>query len=107
MALLDRLLHKPRHDEVAAQVDVLADVQSRPWRAESQLQGFRRFSWHVAPNGPLGAGLDAHGRVAMRLQPVGEVVERCRVSHLARGQATRQVGDFVGDGVPHAAVLLG
>jgi len=43
----------------------------------------------------------------MRLQPVGQVAERARVSDVASVEVAREVRDFVGERIPDAGLLLG
>lgn len=106
MGLFDCLLNEARHDDVASHDDVLSDVQARPRRSQAQLHWFRVFPRLGASHCPLFAQVDAHGCVAMSLQAQGQVVESSRIRDGPGDEATGQVGDSVGDGVPDADVLF-
>ena len=108
VGLLQRLLHKPSHEDVALEVDILPDVQARHRRTQPELLDLWRLPRLGTPYAPLVADLQAHGRVAVRLQAPGQVVERAGVGDVAADEVRPgQVGDLVGDGVPDAVALLG
>lgn len=86
MALLDGLLDKTGHEDITPQVHVLPQVQARRGGAEPQLHGLQRLAGHGTPDGPLGAGFDAHGRVAVRLDAARQVVKGGRVGDVAGGE---------------------
>lgn len=53
VGLFQRLLDKARHDDVAADVDVLAEVESYWRHFEAEFDRLCRFTGQGAPNGPF------------------------------------------------------
>ena len=106
-AVLQRLLHEARHEEVAPHLDVQAQVEARDRGANAQLGGLHGLVGQVAAQRPLGLDIQAHGRIDVRLEAGGEVVEAGLEVDLAGDHAGGQVRDLVGDGVPLAVILLG
>lgn len=51
---------------------------------------------------PFSFDVKAHGRIAMGLKAVDEVVEAGLICHLSRDEAAREIADFVCEGVPDA-----
>ena len=72
------------HEEVAAEVDVLAEVEPVGGRADPNLDRCRGFAGQRAGEAPTLADVGAHGRVDVRLHAVRQVVERGRIRDLPR-----------------------
>lgn len=109
VGLLDGLLDEAGHEDVAAKIDVLPDVQARRGGAQTQLLRLGGLAGEAPADGPLLAHVEPHGRPHVRLQTdARQVVEGGRVGDLA-GEDVRpgQVGDLVGHGVPGAVALGG
>lgn len=102
MSLFERLLHKCRHEPVASHVDVFAEPEAIFRRAETNLYGLLGLMGQCASQRPFSLDVKAHGRIAMRLKAVDEVVEAGLISHLSRDEAARKIADFVCEGVPDA-----
>lgn len=107
MRLLHRLLDKTRHDDVTPQINILPQIKPTQRRIQPQLDGLLRLPGQAPADAPAIADVEPHGRVAVRLQALGDVVEGAGVGDLARHDAAGQVGDLVREGVPHALLLLG
>lgn len=60
----------------------------------------------MAVDGPFVADIQPGRSVAVRLQPVGYVVECTCVGDVAVGQSAREIGDPVCQGPPRAVVLF-
>lgn len=115
MRLLEVLLDERGHEDVAPELDVLADVQARGGGAEADLDRLGGLAGQGAVEGPLVADVDAERGAAMRLDAVGQVVEGARVRDVARGHLAAVAGpvgagevvDAVRERVPHAVALVG
>lgn len=106
MGLLERLLDEARHHEVTPELYVLAEIQALPRRPEPELDGFARLAGQRAPEGPALADVGAHGRIAVGLDAVRQVIEGGRVLNLARDETSREIGDLVRQAPPDAAGLV-
>lgn len=95
MALFERFLDKPHHHDVALHLDVLADVQALPRRANAELRGRLGFTGQRAADAPFRADVEAEGRIDVRLQAVGEVVEAGVIGDGAGCEAAGEVGYFI------------
>lgn len=103
-----RLLHEARRQDVAAHVDVLAQVQPFPGGSrDAQLDGLARLAGHVAADAPFLLDVEAGGRVDVRLQAAGQVVEAGLVRDVAGQQAAGQILHAVRQLVPDAVEFVG
>ena len=96
MRLLQRLLHKPRHQHITPQINILPQPKpilrhiltiTQP-ATQTQLGHLTRLTRHIPTERPLVANLDAHRREHVRLQTRSQVVEAGGVADLAVGDAT-------------------
>jgi hypothetical protein len=106
VGLFERLLDETGHEDVAADVDVLADIEPSVGRTEPQLDGLLALPRQRAGDGPFVADVESHGGIAMGLQAIGQVVKGAGVADLAGHDATWEVGDLVGQRVPDAFALV-
>lgn len=107
MSPFERLLHKCRHEHVASHVDVFAEPEAISRSAQTNFYGLLGLVGECASQRPFSLDVKAHGRIAMRLKAVDEVVEACLIRHLSRDKAAREIADFVCEGVPDAVEFFG
>lgn len=105
MGLEDSLLDETGHEEITANLDVLAQIQALARGSEAELDGLLGLSRQRAAQRPALADVGAHGGVAVRLQAVGPVLERGRVRQVRLD--ARHVADLVRHAPPDAVRLVG
>lgn len=107
MSLFESLLHKCCHEHIASHVDVFAEPEAVFRRAQTNFYGLLGLMGECTSQRPFSLDVKAHGRIAMRLKAVDEVVEAGLISHLSRDEAAREIADFVCEGVPDAVEFFG
>ena len=90
------------HEDVAAEIRVLSQIQPILRHTQAQLGGLFWLPRKRAAEGPFPANVEAERRVAVRLQTIGEVVEAAVVGYSTRDKTAGEVVDFVSHGVPGA-----
>lgn len=107
MGFLQRLLDEGGHDEVAPQLDVLAQVETLPRSTNTQLDGLGRLARQVTIKAPALADISAHGGIAMGLHTIRQIIKSGRVGDVAGDDASGKIRDLVCHAPPHAPLLLG
>ena len=83
VCILQVLLDKARHHDVATHVDFFAQIQAITRCIDAEFARFPRFSWHVAADRPFRFDIQAGGSVAVCLESERSVEETCFVLDLA------------------------
>ena len=105
---LGLLLHKGDHGDVALDLDVFAQVEALGGRVDAELRDLARLAGLVAGDAPRVAQVDVHGRVDVRLQAPGHVVEAAAEGDAAGAQPAhaRHELDALFNLVPGRVVLF-
>lgn len=108
VALLEGLLNERSHEDVATNVDILADVEAGTWCAEAEFLPFGRLARQGAADGPPTPNVEAHGGVAMCLQAVGQIMEGAGIGDVGRSSRNSgKIRNLIGERVPDAMLLIG
>lgn len=104
--LLQGALDECSKKDVAAHVNIFADVKTSSGCADTELDGLAWFVGEGAVDGPFVSDSESSRRIAMRLQTVAEIVEGAGVSDVACAEVARKIGDLVCQRVPDAVTFF-
>lgn len=107
MSFFECLLHKCCHEHVTSHVDVFAKPKAIFRHAQTNFYSLFGLMGECASQRPFPLDVKAHGRIAMCLKAVDEVVEAGLIRHPPRDEAAREIADFVCEGVPDTVEFFG
>lgn len=101
MGALEGLLDEVSHDDVAAHIDVLSQVETLPGRIDqAELDRLARLTGHVAAHGPFIPNIKPRGSIDVCLQTAGKVIEAGLVIDIPLQYPARKVGDLIRQLIP-------